>query len=154
MENIISIFNTIFLIIGIFLAIMGIFTTNQKKLSENLKISDKHYRLIIIAILIIAIIIRLWQFGFIPGGFNQDGAMASVDALALAKYGTDRFGTWLPAHLYAWGYGQMSALLSYLMAIFIKLFGLSTITARLPQLLASIMGGIFFYLFAKDNLSE
>ena len=48
-------------------------------------------------------LLRLYAFGSVPGGFNQDGAMAAVDALALAHHGTDRFGTWLPAHFTAWG---------------------------------------------------
>ncbi len=84
--------------------------------------NDKIYYLIIAAVVIIGIGIRVWQFGSVPGGFNQDGAMAAVDGKAIADYGTDRFGTWLPAHLYAWGYGQMSSLLSYLIAIFVKFF--------------------------------
>jgi 4-amino-4-deoxy-L-arabinose transferase-like glycosyltransferase len=98
--------------------------------------------------------IRVWKFGSIPGGINQDGAMAAVDGLALSQYGTDRFGTWLPAHLEAWGYGQMSSLLSYFIAIFIKLFGFSVFTVRLPQLLISIIGAVFFYLFMKDIFGE
>ena len=48
-------------------------------------------------------------------GLEIDGAMAAVDAKALAYYGTDRFGMKYPVHLTAWGFGQMSALLSYLM---------------------------------------
>ena len=97
-----------------------------------------------------ALILRLWGFGLIPGGVNQDGVMAAVDGKALADYGTDRFGTPWPAHLYAWGYGQMSSLLSYLIAAFVKLFGLSTVTMRLPQLLASMMGAVCFYVFVRD----
>lgn len=119
----------------------------KRDLSEP---DTKVYYIILIAVVIIGVGIRVWKFGSIPGGFNQDGAMAAVDGKALADYGTDRFGTWLPAHLYAWGYGQMSSLLSYLAAIFIKLFGLSPVTARLPLLFASLMGGTFFYLFVKD----
>lgn len=98
--------------------------------------------------------LRCISFGKVPGGFNQDGALAAVDALALSEYGTDHFGTWLPAHLEAWGYGQMSALLSYLMVPFIKLFGLNAITARLPVLLFSLAGaaaayGLALRLFSK-----
>ncbi|MDE6893710.1 MAG: hypothetical protein K2P50_18120, partial [Lachnospiraceae bacterium] len=48
--------------------------------------------------------VRIMAFGEIPGGLNQDGAMAAVDAKALSEYGTDRFGVFLPAHLRAWGY--------------------------------------------------
>ena len=66
------------------------------------------------------IAIRVIGFPQIPGGLNQDGVMGAVDAKALAEYGTDRFGTFMPAHFEAWGYGQMSVLLSYLTVPFIK----------------------------------
>ena len=81
------------------------------------------------------------SFGDIPPGVNQDGAMAAVDAKALAEYGTDRFGTYMPVHLEAWGFGQMSSMLSYLAVPFIKMFGLNTFALRLPQMLIS-MGGL------------
>ncbi len=117
---------------------------------DELVLSPRVYYILLGIIALIGVAIRVWQFGSVPGGFNQDGAMAAVDGLALAAHGTDRFGTHLPAHLYAWGYGQMSSLLSYLIAIFVKLFGLSAVTARLPQLFVSIAGGVFFYLFIRD----
>lgn len=98
---------------------------------------------------VLALFIRLWRFGSIPGGFNQDGAMAAVDAKALADYGTDRYGMRFPAHFTAWGYGQMSVLMSYCMAPFIRLFGLSPITARLPSLLWSLIGLICVYGFSR-----
>lgn len=116
----------------------------------DLEFSDNVYYVLLAVIVLIGISIRVWQFGIVPGGFNQDGAMAAVDGKALADYGTDRYGTRFPAHLYAWGYGQMSSLLSYLIAIFVKFFGLNPITARLPQLIVSIAGGVFFYLFIRD----
>lgn len=100
------------------------------------------------------IAIRCVGFGQIPGGFNQDGAMSAVDALALADYGTDRFGTWLPAHFQAWGYGQMSVLLAYLTVPFIKLWGLTHVTARLPILLASLLGAAALYGLVKEMISE
>lgn len=118
--------------------------------ATDFELNDKLYYILLAVIVVIGVSIRIWQFGSVPGGFNQDGAMAAVDGKALADYGTDRFGTWLPAHLYAWGYGQMSSLLSYLIAIFVKFFGLNPITARLPQLIASVAGGVFFYLFIRD----
>lgn len=111
---------------------------------------DRLATVLLVVVAIAGIALRVWKFGTVPGGFNHDGAMAAVDGKALADYGTDRFGTFLPALLTAWGFGQMSALLSYLIAIFVKLFGLNPVTARLPQLLASLAGGAFFYLFMRD----
>ncbi len=146
----IRVINIIFLILSIIMVVISIFINSK----NNNKGKDNIYNILLIIILVMAIVIRLWKFGIIPGGFNQDGAMAAVDGMALAKYGTDRFGTFMPAHLYAWGYGQMSALLSYLIAIFVKIFEITPFIVRLPQLLVSIMGGIFFYLFMKDNFGK
>lgn len=100
------------------------------------------------------VMIRFIALGAVPGGMNQDGAMGAVDALALSEYGTDRFGTWLPAHFRAWGYGQMSVLLSYLTVPFIKLWGLSPLTARLPMAVLSLLGGAAVYALVKEMVSE
>lgn len=125
-------------------------TASQAGEQRNGMTSLKGYRLTVLLILYGLIAIRSIGFGSIPGGFNQDGAMGAVDALALATYGTDRFGNWLPAHFQAWGYGQMSVLLSYLTVPFIKLWGLNSVTARLPMLLASIAGAWALYGLVRD----
>ena len=103
----------------------------------------------VVLLMVFALSIRLWRFGEIPGGMNQDGAMAAVDAMALSKYGTDRFGMFLPVHLTAWGYGQMSSLLSYSMVPFFWLFGMSAVTARLPVLIFSMIGLAALYVIAR-----
>lgn len=116
----------------------------MKKYKKNL------FLLLLIAAVAIAVSVRLYRFGTVPGGMNQDGAMAAVDAKALTDYGTDRFGMRYPVHLTAWGFGQMSALLSYLMIVPIRLFGLSIFSARLPMLLVSLASLFVLYLFAGD----
>ena len=114
--------------------------------SENKKL----YLFLLILIAMLGIFIRTWRFGEIPQGMNQDGAMDAVDAKALADYGTDRFGMRYPVHLTAWGYGQMSALMSYLMVPGIKLLGLSVLSARLPMLLVSLTALLLAALFAQQ----
>lgn len=104
----------------------------------------------LVAILLLgALLIRAYHFGLIPVGVHQDEAMAAVEALALSNHGTDRFGMRYPVHFTAWVYGQMSAFLSYLMVPFIKLFGFSVISIRLPMLLLSCIGLGFLYVFAR-----
>ena len=109
---------------------------------------------IIIALTFIGVLARVYKFGSLPFAINQDEAMAAVDAKALADYATDRFGTFLPAHLFGWGYGQMSALLSYFMVPFIKIFGLNTTAVRLPSLLISFAGMAAVYLFARELINK
>lgn len=112
-----------------------------------------YYLLVLLGFLLL-IISRVYKFGQIPGGINQDEAMAAVDAYALANYGTDRFGMSYPVHFTAWGYGQMSVLLSYLMIPFMKLWGFSVVTARLPMLAVSIMGAFFLFLLIKETAGD
>ena len=113
-------------------------------------ISEKTYRILFILAVLTAVFIRVYKFGQVPGGFNQDGAMAAVDAKALAEYGTDRFGMRYPVHLTAWEYSQMASLLSYLMIPFVKIFGLVPCAMRLPLLLCSLAGLACLYGFARD----
>ncbi len=147
--------NNILFWIAVVLSVITVYKMFLSRNNETITarepvISEKAYKIVFMVIACAALFVRLYQFGIIPGGFNQDGAMAAVDAKALAEYGTDRFGMRLPVHLTAWGYGQMSSLLSYLMVPFIKLFGLSPITARLPQLIISLLGLYCLYLFVCD----
>lgn len=110
---------------------------------------DRTRRMAFWAIFAFAVAVRCIGFGSIPGGVNQDEAMAAVDGWALAQYGTDRFGVRLPVHFSAWQYGQMSVLLSYCMIPFFKLFGFHTVVVRLPALLISCAGVALVYLVGK-----
>ena len=116
----------------------------------EMDISKGLYSLLLIFAVLVTVLVRIYRFGAVPGGFNQDGAMAAVDAKALADYGTDHYGTRWPVHLTAWGFGQMSSLLSYLMAPCIKLFGFTAVSLRLPQLVVSLLGILALYLFCRD----
>lgn len=103
----------------------------------------------VVLLLSAGLFIRAYHFGVIPVGVHQDEAMAAVDALALLKHGTDRFGMRFPVHFTAWGNSQMSVLLSYCMVPFIRLFGFSITTIRLPLLITSCIGLAALYLFAR-----
>lgn len=110
---------------------------------------DRAGRMAFWVIFLFAVVVRCIGFGSIPGGINQDEAMAGVDGWALAQYGTDRFGVRLPVHFSAWQYGQMSVLLSYCMIPFFKLLGFCTAAVRLPSLLFSCVGVVLVYLVGK-----
>lgn len=119
----------------------------MKKMSVS---DEKKNRILFFIILLTAIFVRTLYFGSIPNGINQDEAMAAMDAKALLSYGTDRLGMRFPVHFTAWGWAQMSVLLSYLMVPFIALFGFTTVAVRCPSLIVSIAGLLFLYFFIKE----
>ena len=95
-------------------AVLSVISAYRMCLSERkqgheageLHISPRAFRILLALAVLTAVAVRIYRFGLVPGGFNQDGAMAAVDGKALAEYGTDRFGMRLPVHLTAWGYGR------------------------------------------------
>lgn len=117
-------------------------------------LTDGRARMLFWILLIAAAAVRCAGFVDVPGGVNQDEAMAGVDAWALSQYGTDRYGTFLPVHFTAWRYGQMSVLLSYCMIPFIRIFGFCTLAVRFPMLLAGCGSVALVYLVGKRLFSK
>lgn len=147
--------NTLFFLV--FLAIIGKMLAGREageqdvaqmagKQETKQKLSE---RTVFVILMMLALALRLWQFGVVPGGMNQDGAMAAVDAKALADYGTDRFGMFMPTHFTAWKFAQMNVFMSYCMVPFFKLFGMNVITTRLPVLIFSMLGLAALYFTAR-----
>ena len=109
-----------------------------QRLEKRLTLSNKGYWAAFGLILAAGAFVRCYRFLELPLGQNQDGTMAAVEAFCLSSGGTDQFGTSWPTYFEAWGYSQMSTLYSYLLIPFIKVFGLSKFTLRLPMLLMGL----------------
>lgn len=114
---------------------------------------QKKYLCVLGCLFIIGIVTRCYLLGYLPSGVNYDEAMCAVDAYSLSLYGTDRFGTPLPAHFRAWGFSQMSVFMGYLQALCIKLFGFHTTAIRLPIAVLSILGMVSIYPVCKKFTS-
>ena len=123
--------------------------TGNKRIKTLLE-ARKTEIFLVAVILLTAIFVRAYHFGAPPIGVHQDEAMAAVDAKALAEYGTDRYGMRYPVHFTAWVSSQMSVLLSYCMIPFIKILGFSTVSIRLPMLIASCVGLLALYFFGRQ----
>lgn len=93
----------------------------------------------------VAVLSRVVLFGKNPGGINVDEAFAGYEAYSIANFGLDSWGYKRPIYLATWGSG-MSALNSYLMIPFVTLWGLNSVTIRLPQV---ILGTITIYVFYR-----
>lgn len=95
-------------------------------------------RLVLFGLLLLGVLIRLWSFGGVPPGINQDEAFAGYEAWSLLHYGFDSSGHSFPVYFTAWGSG-MNALGVYLMLPFIALFGPEVWAIRLPQLIVACL---------------
>lgn len=103
----------------------------------------KEKRLVLI-LMLVGILTRGIMLGSIPGGVNQDEALAGYEAYSLLHFGTDSSGYAFPVYFNAWGSG-MNVLNSYLMIPFIAVFGLRTWVIRLPQFFVSCFSMYVFY---------
>ncbi|MBS5480082.1 MAG: glycosyltransferase family 39 protein [Clostridiales bacterium] len=99
-------------------------------------------------IFLLAAVLRLWAFGTVPGGLNQDEASIGYDAWSILYYGIDRNGIRLPVHLIAWGSGQ-NALYAYLSMPFIALMGLTVTSVRMVNLLFGIASVVLVFLILR-----
>lgn len=119
------------------------------------KLNNKDiYNLLVIILFFVAFLVRLYDFSSTPLGFNQDEAMAAVDANALALYGTDHYGMSFPVCLTAWDYTQISILQPILMIPFIKILGLTIFAVRLPILIISFISIFVIFDFTKKVFNK
>lgn len=107
-------------------------------------LSQNSYRLLVLFVFLIGAFVRIWGIASMVSGINQDEASVGYDAWAIAYHGMDRNLTPMPAYLIAWGSGQ-NAGYAYLLIPFIRLFGLSLFTVRLPMALAGCVSLWAFY---------
>lgn len=102
------------------------------------------------AAILIGFGVRIYDFGSVPPGLNQDEASTAYDAFALWSAGIDRNGFPFPVMLVSWGSG-MYALASYVAMPFIALFGLSVPVIRLPSLFIGMLTIPLLYTFLKET---
>lgn len=125
----------------------GVEPSGLKRFSEQV---GGRVDLVLIAALVVGALVRIWDFGSIPPGLNQDEASTAYDAFSILNYGVDRNGFHIPLVLNSWGSG-MYALASYLQMPFIGVFGLSITSARLVFLVAGLVAiPVFFYLLRES----
>ncbi len=118
------------------------------EINENIKKKCNKWDMLIILILIVGMLIRIIGIADMPNALNCDEASAGYEAFSILNYSIDRNGNKLPAFLVAWGGGQ-NALLTYLMIPFIKIFGLNTLSVRLPMAILGCISLVIMYLLLK-----
>jgi len=128
----------------VFFFVVLLFIFNEYRTASKLSsIQDRKLIYWLLPILLIGVLFRSVYLTY-PDGVFVDGAMGGYDAWCLAHYGVDSNLASYPVYLRSWGSGQ-SALYAYLSIPFIKLFGLSTESYRLPMSLLGCFTILFLY---------
>lgn len=112
----------------------------------NIKKIKKNW--ILLAILLLATVLRLCSLGSIPPHLTPDEAALGYNAYSILKTGRDEHGQLLPIIFKSFG-DYKPGLYVYLTAPFVAIFGLSEFAVRLPSALAGIVAVLFIYLIIK-----
>lgn len=110
--------------------------------------SMKRRCLILLAIILLGIFLRFWNFGKIPQGFQVDEVSFGYNAYSILKTGKDEYGKFLPLSLRSFD-DYKAAGYSYLIIPFIMLFGLTEVAVRLPALVIGVLLIPLAYLITK-----
>ena len=115
-------------------------------------VADK-YNILFWLILVIAILSRIILLDKYPLGLHEDEAGMMYDAYALAEYGTDRYLNENPVYLVNFGGGQ-SIMYAAITSILFKIFGVSTLIARIPSAFFSILAIILAYILSRKYIGK
>lgn len=105
-------------------------------------------KIIFIAILFLALLLRGVNLTNFTPGLYLDEASLAYDAYSLGKYGTDQYGKSLPVYLRSFATYQ-APLYAYVSIIPVKIFGMSPLGIRLVSVISGMITIIFIYLLCK-----
>ena len=152
----------LFCIIPIFLLVKDFVKSRNSKLNKNSSKSnitfvsfckENIFSILAIVVLFFGCFIRLIYIDKYPVGLNQDEASSAYEAWSILNFGIDRNGQSFPVQFISWGSGQ-NVLYSYLMIPFISIFGLNTLSIRLPMALIGCISLVVFYYFMKSAFGD
>ncbi len=103
----------------------------------------KIHKILLAIVLVLAIIIRFYDIGSSPA-LNPDEAALGYNAYSLILTGKDEHGLSWPLHFKSFGDYKPGGYV-YLAIPFIKVFGLTPLAVRLPNLILSIITILFLY---------
>ena len=109
-------------------------------------------RLALIAIVLLASMMRLVSPGKFPSGLYLDEVLYGLDAFSLIKTGKDIYGTTLPLAFQSSGY--YPPVFTYVLAPFLLFLPLTSWVVRLPAALAGIGVIITSYFFTKTIVGK
>lgn len=107
------------------------------------------FKIIFIAVIILASALRLWSLDNFPAGFNADEAAIGYNAYSLLQTGKDEYGSSWPLSFKSFG-DYKPGLYFYLSLPFVAVFGLNEWVVRLPSALLGIGTVLLVFFLAKE----
>ncbi len=104
-------------------------------------------------LMLFSLLVRVIGLGSLPDGTYTDEAYGAYLAYGLMSEGVDDYGYAYPVYFTAWGSG-MNALYIYLGALFFRLFGVSLLVYRLPQVLVGVLAIYAMFVICKHLFDE
>jgi hypothetical protein len=98
---------------------------------KNQKLTTYFSFFCLFILLCIFLFLRTWNIFSFPQGLNQDEAVHGYDAYSLGLTGRDHYGQFLPIIFRSFD-DWVEPLFTYFLVPFVKIFGLSVATIRLP----------------------
>jgi 4-amino-4-deoxy-L-arabinose transferase-like glycosyltransferase len=103
----------------------------------------------LIAILILAFVLRFWKLGTVPHGMAWDEAAIAYNGYAIWTTHLDEWMTHMPISFKSFG-DYKAPFAIYLNGIFTTILGMNLFVVRLPFALASLAAILGFYLLVKE----
>lgn len=108
-------------------------------------------KILLTAILTLALFLRTWQISLLPFGFTPDEASFGYDAYSILNTGRDQWGHLLPLTLESFGDFKLP-LYSYLTIPTVALFGLDIFATRFPNAIIGTLAVLATYLMVRKFL--
>lgn len=104
---------------------------------------------ILLGIIIVAAFLRMFVLSNVPPSASLDEASIGWNAYSILQTGKDEYGTSFPLLLRAYD-DYRPALYVYLVAPFVKIFGLNILSVRLPSVILSVLAVYVTYFLVKE----
>lgn len=116
---------------------------------RSYKIQATKYKILFMAIILMAAVLRVWGIGQYPDGLNADEAAIGYNAYSLLQSGKDEYGEWFPLAFKSFG-DYKPGLYFYIVLPFVAMFGLNEFAVRLPSALLGVGTIILLYFLGKE----
>lgn len=118
-------------------------------MSMNKKIT----RVLLFLIIVLAFSLRVYKLGEVPPSISWDEAAVGYNAWTIANFGRDEYGKTLPLYFQSFA-DDKHPIHIYITAFFVKLFGLSEVTTRLPAAVFGVLNVILIFFLARILFSD